>query len=102
MDLLPSAARADTAPVRILVAFVICVVLAGQAGAAGAASPTALRQAERLSGLKAVRPIRTITESGRQFNVDVVRTLDRGYPRALQQLDDRLYVALGLQTPDRS
>ena len=87
---------------RALVAFVICVVLAGQAGAAGAASPTALRQAELLSGLKAHRPIRTITEPAARFNVDVVRALDRGYPRALQRLDDRLYVGLGLQPPDRS
>jgi hypothetical protein len=101
-DLLPSAARADTAGVRPFVAFVICVALAVQAGAAGAAPPTALRQAESLSGLEAHRAIRTITEPSARFNVDVVRALDRGYPRSLQRLDDRLYVGLGLLPPDRS
>jgi hypothetical protein len=80
------------------VAFVICASLAGPATAAGAgaAPPSALHQAERLSGLKAKGPIRTVTENSKRFNADVLRVLDRAYPRALQRVDDRLYVGLGL------
>jgi hypothetical protein len=98
LALLPSAFAADTWAVRAFVAFVICASLAGPAAAAGAgaAPPSALHQAERLSGLKAKGRIRTVTESSKRFNADVLRVLDRAYPRALQRVDDRLYVALGL------
>ena len=78
-----------------LVAFVICAALVAPVAAA-AARPTALGQAERLSGLSARRPIRTVTESSARFDADAVRVLDRGYPRSLQRVDDRLYAALGL------
>ena len=54
-------------------AFVICAALVAPVAAA-AAKPTALGQAERLSGLTARRPIRTVTESpdfkGRMFLTD--------------------------------
>jgi hypothetical protein len=86
--------------VRAFVAFVICFGLAS-ATAASAAPPSALQQAERLSGLKVRGPIRTVTESSAQFDSDVLRALDRDYPRALQRTDDRLYVGLGLLPPDR-
>jgi hypothetical protein len=81
--------------VKGLVAFVICAALVAPVAAA-AAKPTALGQAERLSGLTARRPIRTVTESSARFNADALRALDRAYPRSLQRVDDRLYAALGL------
>jgi hypothetical protein len=55
-----------------------------------------LGQAERLSGLKATGPIRTVTESSARFDADALRVFDRAYPRSLQRVDDRMYVALGL------
>jgi hypothetical protein len=82
--------------VRAFVAFVICSALAVSAAAAGAAPPSALQQAEGLSGLNARGPIRTVKESSARFDADVLRALDRGYPRALQRTDDRLYADLGL------
>jgi hypothetical protein len=81
--------------VKGLVAFVICAALVAPVAAA-AAKPTALGQAERLSGLSARRPIRTVTESSARFDADALRILDRSYPRSLQRVDDRLYAALGL------
>jgi hypothetical protein len=102
VDLLPSAFAADTWRVRAFVAFVICASLAGPAAAAGGVQPTALRQAERLSGLKARGPIRTVTESSKRFDADALRAFDRGYPRALQRVDDRLYAGLGLLPPGGS
>ena len=81
---------------RAFVAFVICSAFAVSATAAGATPPSALGQAQRLSGLHAQRPIRTVTESSARFNADAVRMLDRAYPRALQSTDDRLYAGLGL------
>jgi hypothetical protein len=81
--------------VKGLVAFVICAALVAPVAAA-AGKPTALGQAERLSGLTARRPIRTVAESSARFDVDALRVLDRAYPRSLQRVDDRLYAALGL------
>jgi hypothetical protein len=81
--------------VKGLVPFVICAALVVPVAAA-AAKPTALGQAERLSGLTARRPIRTVTESSARFNADALRAFDRAYPRSLQRVDDRLYAALGL------
>jgi hypothetical protein len=81
--------------VKGLVAFVICATLVAPAAAA-AAKPTALGQAERLSGLTARRPIRIVAETSAQFDADAVRVMDRGYPRSLQRVDERLYAALGL------
>ena len=37
-----------------------------------------------------------VVESGTRFETDVTRALDRKYPRSLQQLDDSLYMGLGL------
>lgn len=76
--------------------FVICVGLAASAASADAQLPSALAQAERLSGLRAHGSIRTVPESSARFNADVLRALDRDYPRGLQRTDDRLYTALGL------
>jgi hypothetical protein len=87
--------------VKGLVAFVICSALLAPAGAA-ATPPSALAQAQRLSGLKAHRPIRTVTEGSARFDADALRTLDRAYPRSLQRVDDRLYAGLGLLAPNGS
>jgi hypothetical protein len=86
-----------------LVATVISLALAVSTNLAAAAPPPALlHQAERLSGLKAHRTIKFVTEPTARFNADVVRTLDREYPRALQRLDDRFYVGLGLLQADQT
>src|SRR5205085_11694787 len=102
VDLLPSAAPADTRSVKAFVAFVICAAVVAPTSAAAGTRPSALSQAERLSGLKAHRPVRTVTESSPRFDADVLRVIDRDYPRVLQRTDDRLYVGLGLLPADRS
>ena len=99
---MPSAASADTGSVKAFVAFVICAAVVAPASAAAGTRPSALSQAERLSGLKAHRPIRTVIESSPRFGADVLRVVDRDYPRTLQRTDDRLYVALGLLPAGRS
>ena len=99
---MPSAASADTGFVKAFVAFVICAAVVAPASAAAGTRPSALSQAERLSGLKAHRPIRTVIESSPRFGADVLRVVDRDYPRTLQRTDDRLYVALGLLPAGRS
>src|SRR5438128_4518957 len=99
---MPSAASADTGSVKAFVAFVICAAVVAPTSAAAGTRPSALSQAERLSGLKAHRPVRTVIESSPRFGADVLRVVDRDYPRTLQRTDDRLYVALGLLPADRS
>jgi hypothetical protein len=79
------------------VAAVICAALVAPAASASApSSPALLRRASQLSGLKIRRPVRIVVESGTRFETDVTRALDREYPRGLQQVDDRLYMGLGL------
>ena len=79
------------------VAVVICAALVAPA-AADSATPVGglLRRASQLSGLKVRRPVRVVAESGTRFQADVTRALDRDYPRAVQRLDDSLYMGLGL------
>jgi hypothetical protein len=94
---LPSGAAADTPLVGKFVAVVICGALVVPVASASAppASPL-LRRASQLSGLKIRRPVRVVVESGTRFETDVTRALDREYPRGLQQVDDSLYMGLGL------
>jgi hypothetical protein len=103
MPLLPSGAAADTPPVEKFVAVVICGALIVPVASASAppASPL-LRRASQLSGLKIRRPVRVVVESGTRFETDVTRALDRKYPRSLQQVDDSLYMGLGLLPPQHS
>jgi hypothetical protein len=51
-----------------------------------------------LSGLPARRPVQTATVSGGRYDALLARALVRDYPRALQQIDARLYAQLGLTT----
>jgi hypothetical protein len=97
VPLLPSGAPADTALVGKFVAVVICAALVVPIASASAppASPL-LRRASQLSGLKIRRPVRVVAESGTRFETDVTRALDREYPRGLQQVDNSLYIGLGL------
>jgi hypothetical protein len=97
VPLLPSGASTDTALVGKFVAVVICAALVVPVASASAppGSPL-LRRASQLSGLKVRRPVRVVVESGTRFEADVIRALDRDYPRGLQQVDDSLYMGLGL------
>jgi hypothetical protein len=86
---------------RVFVAVVICVAVAGTPIAAARAT-TPLQQASRASGLPIRHAVRTVVESRTRFDVHVENALDRAYPPALQRLDDELYFALGLAPVDRT
>src|SRR5689334_5115544 len=86
---------------RVFVAVVICVAVAGTPIAAARAT-TPLQQASRASGLPIRQAVRTVVEARTRFDVHVESALDRAYPPALQRLDDELYFALGLAPVDRT
>ena len=82
---------------RQFVAVVICAVGVVPAGASPPGpSLEVLRQAERASGLHARRPIRVVVERSPRYDADVVRVLEREYPRPVRELDGTLYAGLGL------
>jgi hypothetical protein len=103
LALLPSALAADTPRVGRFVTVVICAVLiAPAAQATGTPAAPLLRRAASLSGLTAHRNVRVVVESSGRYARDVARAFDRSYPPSLQRLDDKLYMGLGLEPPQRT
>jgi hypothetical protein len=83
--------------VKILVAVVICGLLAVPASASTTPDTTQLlRSASRLSGLTPRRPVPSTTLPGSRYEALLARALQRDYPRALQRVDSRVYSLLGL------
>jgi hypothetical protein len=84
--------------VEKIVAVVICALLATPAGAATSADSTGklLRRAAHLSGLPARRAVLTATVAAARYEVLLRRAYERDYPRALRQLDSRIFARLGL------
>ena len=59
-------------------------------------SSVLLNRAATLSGLRVRGPVHVVREAGAGFDADVMRAVERDYPRSLQRLDASLYVGLGL------
>jgi hypothetical protein len=95
--LLRSGIFADTCGVGKFVTVVICALVAAS-GRAGA-TPNAdgrLRQAARLSGLPAQRPVPAARVTGARYDLLFSRAQKRDYPPTLQRVDSQLYARLGL------
>jgi len=84
---------------RSLVAVVICVLVATPASVAAAPdSGSLLRTAARRSGLPVRQAVPTANINAARYDLLLRRAYERDYPRALQQIDARLYARLGLTT----
>jgi hypothetical protein len=83
--------------VTVVICFVAALPATGFARADGGTG-TLLRRAAHLSGLPARRAVLTTTALGVRYDSLLARARDRGYSRALQRVDARLYDRLGLRT----
>jgi len=82
---------------RSFVAVVICAIVALPAGAAASTAPRKLvRDASRLTGLSARKPVTTSAVPVARYLTLYKRARTRDYPTGLRQADATLYEALGL------
>ena len=76
---------------------VICIVVAVPAGAAASTAPrTLVREAVRVSGFSARRPVVTTAVSAPRYDVLYERARARAYPSSLRRADATAYAHLGL------
>jgi hypothetical protein len=82
---------------RSFVAVVICAIVALPAGAAASTAPRKLvRDASRLTGLAARKPVTTSAVTAARYGALYARARTRDYPAGLRRTDATLYDALGL------
>jgi hypothetical protein len=86
--------------VKPFVAMLAAVLVAapGTAAIDGKQAQTLLRLAVKATGLTAREPVRIIAEPRVRFRQRRVTMFDRGYPRAAQAHDEKVYRALGVLT----
>jgi hypothetical protein len=82
---------------RSFVALVICAIVVLPAGAAASSAPPKLvRDAARLTGLSARKPVTTSAVTAARYGTIYARARTRDYPAVLRRSDATLYQALGL------
>ncbi len=86
--------------IRSLIAIVVAVLIAAPGAVAidGKQAQALLRLAVKATGLTAREPVRIVAEPRVRFRQRRVTLFDRGYPRATQAHDEKVYRALGLLT----
>jgi hypothetical protein len=86
--------------VKPFVAMLAAVLVAAPSAAAidGKQAQALLRLAVKATGLTAREPVRIVAEPRVRFRQRRVSLFDRGYPRAAQAHDEKVYRALGLLT----
>ena len=84
--------------IRPLLAILVAALVAAPGAVAidGKQAQALLRLAVKATGLTAKEPVRIVAEPQLRFRQRRVTLFDRGYPRAAQAHDEKVYRALGL------